>query len=105
MPKRLATGVLGGAIWGFIAAAVFLAMFRGAVPAPGEAGVPIAFVLVLLYLPFLVAVAVEAAAGRTSPSFAEIVGVTLAAGAGLALSAIAGIELVRRLGRTTRPRS
>jgi hypothetical protein len=103
VPKRLATGVLGGTVWGFIAAAVFLAMFRGAIPAPGEAGLA-AILVVLLYFPFLVAVAVETAAGRTS-SFAEIVGLTVASDAGLGILTIAGVDLVRRLARTMRARS
>ena len=99
------SGALSGAVWGLTAAAVFIAMFRGVIPAPGEAGVPIALVLVLLYLPFLVAAAVEAAAGLPSPSFAEIVGVTLASGAGLGIVLTAGIATVRGLARAPRPRS
>jgi hypothetical protein len=98
-------GALSGAVWGLIAAAVFLAMFRSAIPAPGEAGLPIAIGLVVLYLPFLVAAALETAAGRPSSSFSEIVGLTLASGAGLGILVIAGIALVRRLARTARPRS
>jgi hypothetical protein len=105
VPRLLVIGALSGAVWGLIAAAVFLAMFRGAIPAPGEAGLPIAIGLVLLYLPFLGAAALETAAGRPSPSFSEIVGLTLASGAGLGMLLIAGIALVRGVTKATRPRS
>lgn len=88
-----------------LAAAVFLAMFGDRIPAPGEAGLPLAIVLVVAYLPFLVAAAFEFAAGRSSPSFGEVVSVTLASGAGLGLLLIAGIGLVQSLARNLRPRS
>jgi protein-S-isoprenylcysteine O-methyltransferase Ste14 len=105
MPKLLAIGFAGGIAWGGLAAAAFVSMFRGSLPAPGEAGLPLAIALVVLYFPFLVAAAVETFVGRSSPSFGEIIGVTLASGAGLGLLLIAGIALVQRFVQTTRPRS
>jgi protein-S-isoprenylcysteine O-methyltransferase Ste14 len=104
--KRLSIGVVGGLVWGVVGAAAFLAMFRGGVPAPGEVGLPLAAVLVALYLPFVFAAGVETAAGRASSSLGEIIGVTLASGAGLGLIVTAGITLLRkRLVRSARSRS
>lgn len=88
-----------------LAAAVFLAIFGDRIAAPGEAGFPLAIVLVVAYLPFLVAAALEFAAGRSSPSFGEVVTVTLASGAGLGILLVAGIGLVERLATKLRPRS
>jgi hypothetical protein len=105
VPKWLVIGMACGIAWGVVAATVFLAMFRGPVPAPGDAGLPLAIVLVLLYLPFIVAAGVETAAGRPSPSFAEIIGVTLASGATLGVLGSAAIAMVHRLARNMRPRS
>jgi hypothetical protein len=105
VPKGLAIGVVSGLVWGVVGAAVFLAMFRGTIPAPGEVGLPLAIVLVGLYLPFVIAAGLETAAGRPSPSLGEIVSVTLAVGAALGLLGGAGVGLVRRLVRNTRDRS
>jgi hypothetical protein len=105
MPRRLAIGLAGGIAWGGLAATVFVSMFRGSLPAPGEAGLPLAIALVVLYFPFLVAAAVETFVGRSSPSFGEIIGVTLASGAGLGLLLAMGTGLVQTLARGTRPRS
>jgi protein-S-isoprenylcysteine O-methyltransferase Ste14 len=96
VPKRLAIGATCGLIWGVVAAAVFVAMFRGDLPAPGRAGLPVAIAMVVLYLPFLVAAGLETAVGRGSAPFAEIIGVTLASGAGLGLLVSAVIALARR---------
>ena len=100
MPKWLVIGIL----WGAIAAVVFSAMFRGVLPAPGKVDLPVAVVLVLLYLPFVVAAGAEASVGRGSAPFAEIVGVTVAAGAGLGVLAGAATALARRLARDARNR-
>jgi hypothetical protein len=85
-----------------VAAAVFLAMFRGDLPAPGQVILPFAIGLVLLYLPFLVAAGLETAVGRGSAPLAEIIGVTLASGAGLGVLVSAGIALAQDLGRKRR---
>ena len=95
MPKWLAIGIL----WGVIATVVFAALFGGVLAAPGDVGLPVAVVLVLLYLPFVVAAAAEAAVGRGSAPFPEIIGVTVAAGAGLGLLLGATVTFVRDLRR------
>lgn len=105
MPKALAIGAVAGLVWGMVGAAVFLAMFRGSIPAPGEVALPLAIALVGVYLPFIVAAGLETAAGRPSPSLGEIIGVTLATGVGLGLLVSAAITLVRRFVRTARARS
>jgi len=96
--KPLAVGAAGGLFWGVIAAAVFIGMFRGLLPAPGQVPLPVAIVLVLLYLPFLVAAGIETAVGRGSSALTEIVAVTLASGTALGSFATALIALARRLG-------
>lgn len=96
MAKRLAVGAACGIVWAVIAAAVFAAMFRGLLPAPGDVALPFAIGLVFLYLPFLVAAGLESLLGRNSASFAEIVGVTLACGMALGLAASSLIALARR---------
>ena len=75
-----------GILWGACAAAVFVAMRAHLLPAPSEVAAPFAIGLVVAYLPFLVAVGLEALLGRPSPSLAEIVGVTIACGTALGLA-------------------
>jgi len=99
--KRLAIGAAFGIAWGIVATAVFLAMFRGLLPAPGEAGLPLAVPLVVLYLPFVVAIGLEVLVGRSAQALAEVVGVTLASGAGLGAILSAAIAWVRALARNT----
>jgi hypothetical protein len=96
LAKRLAVGAACGAAWGAVAATVFAAMFRGLLPAPGEVAIPFAIGLVVLYFPFLVAGGLETLLGRSSPSFAEVVGVTVACGTALGLAASSLIALARR---------
>jgi hypothetical protein len=96
--KRLAVGAAGGLFWGVIAAAVFIGMFRGLLPAPGEVPLPVAIALVLLYLPFLVASGIETAVGRASSGLTEIVAITLASGTALGLFVTGLIALARRFG-------
>ena len=91
-------GAAGGLLWGVIATAVFLSMFRGLLPAPAEAPLPIAIGLVLLDLPFQIAVGVETAVGRGSSALTEIVAVTLASGTALGLFVTGLIALARRFG-------
>jgi hypothetical protein len=98
MSKRLAVGAAGGLLWGVIATAVFIGMFRGPLPAPGQVPLPVAIVLVLLYLPFLVAAGIETAVGRGSSALTEIVAVTLASGTALGLLVTALIALAERFG-------
>jgi hypothetical protein len=104
VPKLLAIGATCGIAWGAIAVLAVLAMFSGLLPAPGGAGFPVAIVLVLLYFPFLVAAGILTGVTRSSPAFAEIIGVTIASGAGLGLLMSAGIALARRLARNRRNR-
>jgi protein-S-isoprenylcysteine O-methyltransferase Ste14 len=105
VPKWFAIGLVCGIGWGAVAGVVFLAMFRGSIAAPGEAALPLAMVIVGLYLPFVIAAGIETAAGRPSPSLGEIVGVTLASGAGLGLLVAAGIALIQRLVRSAQSRT
>ena len=91
MPKRLAIGAFCGTVWGACAAAVFVAMRAHLLPAPSEVAAPFAIGLVVAYLPFLVAVGLEALLGRPSPTLAEIVGVTIACGTALGL-AVSGVR-------------
>jgi hypothetical protein len=105
VPKALAIGAACGLVWGVVGAAVFLSMFRANIPAPGEVGLPLAIVLVGLYLPFIVAAGLETTAGRPSPSLGEIIGVTLASGTGLGLLVSAAMRLVERFVRNALGRS
>jgi len=91
VPKRLAIGAFCGTVWGACAAAVFVAMRAHLLPAPSEVAAPFAIGLVVAYLPFLVAVGLEALLGRPSPTLAEIVGVTIACGTALGL-AVSGVR-------------
>ena len=104
MIKRLAIGGACGIAWGVIATAVFLAMFRSLIPAPSEAGFPLGIALVVLYLPFVVAVGLEVLIGRSAEALAEVVGVTVASGAGLGMILSVAIARARALTRTIRPR-
>lgn len=104
MRRRLAIGAACGVAWGVVAAAVFLAMFRGDLPAPGQLVLPVAIGMVVLYLPFLVAGGLETAVGRGSAPLAEIIGVTLASGAGLGLLVSAAIALAQRATKDGRRR-
>ncbi len=105
MGKRLAIGGTFGIAWGVVATAVFLAMFRSLLPAPGEAGFPLAAPLVVLYLPFVVAMWLEVLVGRSAQALAEVVGVTVASGAGLGVILSATITRARALARNGARRS
>ena len=89
-------GIACGTAWGVVATAVFMAMFRGLLPAPGEVALPLAIGLVFAYLPFQVAVVLENLLGHSSPSLVEIVGITVACGAAMGLVVGSLIELARR---------
>ena len=89
-------GIACGTVWGVAATAVFMAMFRGLLPAPGEVALPLAIGLVLVYFPFQVAVVLENLLGHSSPSLVEIVGITVACGAAMGLVAGPLIVLARR---------
>ena len=104
MPKWLAIGLVCGVAWGVVAVVVFLGMFRGDVAAPGAAEVPLAIALVALYLPFVIAAGLETAVGRPSPVFAEIIGMTIAVGAGLGLLVSGGMALAQRVAVNVRGR-
>ena len=103
MSRRLAIGGAYGGAWGVVATAVFLAMFRSLIPAPSEAGFPLGFALVALYLPFVVALGLEVLVGRSAQALVEVVGVTVASGAGLRAILSAAIPWARALARNTAP--
>lgn len=71
-------------------------MFGNLLPAPHEVALPFAVALVFAYLPFIVAVGLEVLLGRSSHSFAEIIGVTLACGMAMGLAASWMLALARR---------
>lgn len=96
MAKRLLVGSASGTLWGVIAGAVFMAMFRDLLPAPGEVALLFAIGLVFVYLPFQVAVGLEVLLRRSSQSLAEIVVVTIACGIGLGLAVSYLIARARR---------
>lgn len=94
--RDVAIGAAYGILWGVVAAAVFTAMRAHLLPAPSQVALPFAVALVLAYLPFNVAIGVEVLLGRSSPSFAEIMGVTIACGPVLGLAASWLLTLSRR---------
>jgi len=100
--KRFAIGAAFGIAWGVVATGVFLAMFRSLLPAPGEAGFPLAVPLVVLYLPFVVAMALEVLVGRSAQALAEVIGVTVASGAVLGLVVSAGLAVAQKLAGSSR---
>jgi hypothetical protein len=85
--KRLVLGAVSGTAWGVLAIAVFAGMVRGVLPAPGETAIPVAFGLVLAYLPFLVGIGLETLVGRGSAPFAEVAAVTIGTGLGIGAAA------------------
>jgi hypothetical protein len=76
-------------------------MIRSLIPAPSEAGFPLGFALVALYLPFVVATGLEVLVGRSAQALAEVVGVTVASGAGLGAILSAAIAWARPLARNS----
>lgn len=94
--RGVAIGAGGGILWGVIAAAVFTAMRAHVLPAPSEVAFPLAVALVLAYLPFNFAVGLEVLLGRSSPSFVEIISVTIACGPVMGLAGSWLIALARR---------
>lgn len=96
MAKRLAVGAGCGILWGVTAGVVFAAMRGHLLPAPHEVALPLAVALVFAYLPFIVAVGLEVLLGRSSHTFAEVIGVTIACGLAMGLVASWLIALARR---------
>jgi hypothetical protein len=94
--RGIAIGGTCGILWGVVAAAVFTAMRAHLLPAPSEVPLPVALALVLAYLPFNAAVALEVLLGRGAPSFAEIMGVTIACGPVMGVAVSWLIALTRR---------
>jgi hypothetical protein len=78
--KSLAVGPAFGIGWGLIAVGVFAAMRAHLVPAPLEVSPPSAIGSIFAYLPVILALGVETLLSRSSPSFAEVIGVTVACG-------------------------
>jgi hypothetical protein len=95
----VAIGAACGILWGVIASAVFAAMRAHVLPAPSEVALPLAAALVVVYLPFNVAIGVGALLNVRAPSFVDLIGVTIACGAvmGMAVSwLVAGARRGRR---------
>ena len=68
-----------GALWGLLTPVVHIAMMRGDLPAPS---LDLLGVLrVAVDLPFIVAIGLETAIGRSSPSLPEVSAVAMAVGA------------------------
>jgi hypothetical protein len=95
-------GIIGGVLWGLIAAAVFVAMRAHVLPAPGEVAPLLAVALIVAYLPVNVAIGVLIAVSRSSPSLVDLIGVTIACGAALGM---AGSWLMARVRRRRTDRS
>ena len=78
--KPLAVGAAFGIGWGVFAGCVFVAMRAHLLPAPLEVSLPFAIGLISAYLPVVIALGVETLLGRSSPSLAEVMGMTVACG-------------------------
>jgi membrane associated rhomboid family serine protease len=97
-PHLVIAGALG-ALYGVIATAVHLAMFRGYLPAPAESWLPLAIVLYIVRAPFIAAIYLSTfALGRSSPTLAELVIEALIFGA---LAGVLVVLVTRRSRRTT----
>ena len=98
-------GIVGGVLWGLVAAAVFVAMRAHIIPAPSEVAPPLAVALVLAYLPVNVAIGVLVAVSRSSPSLVDLIGVTIACGAALGMAGSWLMARVRRHAQRSTARS
>jgi hypothetical protein len=81
---------------GVIAVGVFAAMRVHLLPAFFDVSLPFATGLISAYLPVVLALGVETLLDRSSPSFAEVIGVTVACGMTLGMAGSSLIVLARR---------
>ena len=93
--RVLVASAVGGLVWGAVATALFLAMFRGLIPAYGELFLPIAVLGVVATLPFQAAIWALTLLGRSSPQLAEVVVMTLAMGAALGMLVGVTVNVIR----------
>ena len=96
MVRLLVAVIAIGAVWGFVASGVHLAIFGGLLPAPGELPLPLAIAVVLVDLPLLGALFLETAVGRGSPTLSEVTTVSILSGAVIAIALAAFVFRVRR---------
>jgi hypothetical protein len=82
-------------VWAAIAIPLFLAVFRGDLPAPGDLPPPVGIILFIAYVPFLMGAQLLALVGRGFASIAEIT--LVAAICGMAIGAAAGSLITRAL--------
>ena len=69
-----------GLAWGCVAVVLFLAMFRGLIPAPADLPLPLGIATFTLVAPFQVSILVEALFARGSYGLGELVFGTVACG-------------------------
>lgn len=98
-------GALLGAAWSVLAVGVYLAMFTGRLPTPGEVGFPLGVFLTTLYAPFIGAIALEILAGRASPTLEELIVLALVLGTLAGVAAAKAVQAVvrRKTQRKIRP--
>ena len=101
MCRPTGLGVALGTIWAVVAIAVYLAMKKGILPPPKSVGL-IDIILAALYAPFVGAIGLEALARRASPSFGELVLLTLVMAT---LVVLALVHAGRRLAHAVRRRT
>jgi hypothetical protein len=84
-------------VWAAIAIPLFLAVFRGNLPAPGDLPAPVGIILFIAYVPFLMGAQLLAVVGRGSASIAEITVVAVICGMAIGAAAGSLITLVVRM--------
>jgi hypothetical protein len=78
--RVLAVSLGAGLVWGCAAVVLFLAMFRGLLPPPGELAFPLNIPMFIGVLPFQVSVLIEGLAARSTYGLGELVVGTVGAG-------------------------
>jgi len=85
-----------GVAWAILATRLHLAVFGGLLPPPGDLPLPLAITFVIVDLPVLAALFVETGVGRASPTFNEVIALSIITGVLLAFASAAAILGVRR---------
>jgi hypothetical protein len=95
--RVLAVSLGAGLVWGCTAVVLFLAMFRGLVPAPVDLTFPLNIAMFIGVLPFQVSVLVEGLVARSTYGIGELVFGTVGAGAALGVAIGWSTKAIRRL--------
>ena len=85
-----------GVVWAILATRLHLAVFGGLLPPPGDLPLPLAIAFVIVDLPLLAALSLVTGVGRPSPTFNEVIAVTIVTGVLLTLASAAITLGVRR---------